>query len=99
MLHSVEILGRVVTPPHACPYLAGRMAMLEWSYVSSLDPGEYEDLMNRGHRKFGAFVFRPACEGCTACRPIRVSVARFSPDRSQKRAWKANQDLRLRVGR
>ncbi|MBI3723875.1 arginyltransferase [bacterium] len=89
----MEALEPIVTPEQACPYLAGRRAKLEWSYAPALGAADYEALMDLGHRKFGAFVFRPACEGCRACRPIRVPAATFSPDRSQRRAWRANQDL------
>ena len=50
--------------------------------------------MNRGYRKFGGLIFRPVCSGCDECRPIRIPVERFRPDRSQRRAWKRNEGLR-----
>ncbi len=47
-------------------------------------------LLLRGWRHFGRALFRPRCRGCSACTPIRVDVARFRPDRSQRRAWNRN---------
>jgi arginine-tRNA-protein transferase len=95
----MEVLERFETPPHACPYLAGRAARLDYSFAPDLTAEEYEDLMNRGYRKFGALFFRPVCDGCRACRPIRVPVATFVPDRSQTRAWRRNADLAVRLAR
>jgi leucyl-tRNA---protein transferase len=91
------ILHRFVSDPHPCVYLPDRMASLEYGYTPLLDPQEYEDLMNRGYRKFGRFVFRPVCRGCEECRPIRIPVERFRPDRSQRRAWRRNAELEVRL--
>ncbi|MFN3652302.1 MAG: arginyltransferase [Armatimonadota bacterium] len=93
------VLQQFKTGPEPCAYLPEQSATLEYSYTPILTPQEYEDAMNRGCRKFGPLLFRPVCAACTACRPIRIPVAAFSPDRSQRRAWKANADLTVRLGR
>jgi arginine-tRNA-protein transferase len=90
-------IRRFVTEPHPCPYLPSETARLEYSLDPRLTPAAYEELMDRGHRKFGAFTFRPVCAGCAACRPIRIPVARFRPNRSQRRAWKQNRNLEVRL--
>jgi hypothetical protein len=43
-------------------------------------------------------LFRPRCPACSACVSLRVDVARFVPDRSQRRAMKANADVALDIG-
>jgi arginine-tRNA-protein transferase len=93
------VLHRFVTDPEPCAYLPDRRATLEYSYTPVLSAREYEELMNRGYRKFGSMLFRPVCGSCAECRPIRIPVERFRPDRSQRRAWKRNQDLRVEAGR
>lgn len=71
---------------------------MEYLIVESLSPVEYETLMNRGWRKFGAALFHPVCEGCQECRPIRIPVAGFTPDRSQRRAYRQFTDrLEVRI--
>jgi arginine-tRNA-protein transferase len=95
----MRVLHQFVSEPHACAYLPDRPASLEYSYVAGLDPQEYEDRMNEGYRKFGGALFRPVCKGCEECRPIRIPVVEFQPDRSQRRAWKRNADLEIRLGR
>lgn len=54
------------------------------------DADEYMALLKAGWRRFGHTVFRQTCSGPGACRSLRVEVARFRPDRSQRRACKAN---------
>ena len=94
---AMRIVHQFVTEPHACAYLPDRTAALEYSFARRLEPAEYEELMNRGYRKFGALFYRPLCEGCRECRPLRIPVERFQPDRSQRRAWKRNQDRSIRL--
>ena len=92
-------LHTVTTSPHACSYLPDQTARLQYVFVASLSPDEYGELMLAGWRRFGRALFRPVCEACAACRPIRVSVAEFRPNSSQKRAWKANDGaVELTVG-
>lgn len=83
--------------PHPCAYLPGRTAQDIFTIRSSLPPGLYENMMDAGFRRSGTIVYRPVCEGCRECVPIRVSVAHFSASRSQRRVQKRNADLRVEV--
>lgn len=91
------ILQQFVSDPGPCAYLPQFTSQLEYSVAPVLAPEEYEELMNQGHRKFGMAFFRPVCRNCFACRPLRFSVARFAPDRSQRRCLAQNSDLEIRV--
>jgi arginyl-tRNA--protein-N-Asp/Glu arginylyltransferase len=62
--------------------------------IESLHPDAYHALMDMGFRRSGRVLYRPQCEGCQACVPLRVPVATFTPTRSQRRVWRRNQDLR-----
>ena len=88
----MRVLQTVLTGPDECHYLPERQATMENLVVAQLSPEEYEQKMNEGWRKFGPVLFRPVCEVCQECRPIRISVAEFSPSRSQRRALAKNED-------
>jgi leucyl-tRNA---protein transferase len=83
---------------HVCPYLPDRRAAERFAVCEYLDPTMYELLMNWGFRRSGRVVYRPTCEGCTECVPIRVPVGRFAPSRSQRRVWRRNADVSVEIG-
>ncbi len=87
-----------VSPEHDCPYLPDRRARTAAFLADQTDPEIYTELMNRGFRRSGKLIYRPACEGCDECRPLRVPVDDFAPSRSQRRVRRRNADLTVEVG-
>jgi arginine-tRNA-protein transferase len=93
-------LARWLAPEHACGYLPDRLARLEYERVTVLDPAGYGSRLLQGWRRFGRALFRPRCRACTECRALRVDVDRFRPNRSQRRACRANErSIRLKIGK
>src|SRR5260370_30983740 len=95
----MESLFRYVAAPSACGYLRRQRWSLEYEMVSAISAEEYQQRMQHGWRRFGGMLFRPQCPACQACQSLRVNVARFRPDRSQRRARAANErDVEVYVG-
>ena len=87
-----------VTTPYSCGYLPKNLAQ---SLIATphhlVDADVYSGLIQQGFRRSGKFSYRPHCESCNACIPVRVVLREFVPNRSQKRAYKQHADLSAHV--
>jgi len=101
------------TAPYTCSYLPectarSQVALTKVVETPGLLPPETELnpdlaaaycalLVQHGFRRSGTFIYRPHCDDCHACVPVRLPVGRFVPNRSQRRTMQRHAGLAARI--
>ncbi len=87
-----------ITAAHDCSYLAGQTASnLVIDPKLPLNDALLGELLNNGFRRSGDHVYRPQCQNCSECRSLRIPVAQFKVNRSQRRNWRSNHELQHNI--
>ena len=80
---------------YPCAYLPDRQVRMYYRHVEEATPEFGSAVIQRGWRRFGKYFFYPICNGCNACKSLRIDVQAFKPSRSQRRTLKRNRDTRI----
>lgn len=102
MSHPTELTFKTLqfysTAIYPCSYLPGLDARSQVAAPTHLiDASTYSSLVEQGFRRSGLFTYRPHCDNCQACIPIRVDTQRFVPNRTLRKTWKRHGDLKAHI--
>ena len=82
------------TGPMPCPYIPGLVERNLFTELTGIKNQEQHDFLTKaGFRRSHNIVYRPACNGCNSCVPVRIATKYFRTDRSERRVLKKNNDI------
>lgn len=84
----------VYDQPTPCPYLEGETARLPLRQpLAQLTQRQVDRRLSEGDRRSGFMLYRPDCPSCLACEPIRLNLATFRPNATQRRVYRRGLEL------
>lgn len=92
--HSPEHTQLFLTAPMPCPYLEGRQERKLFTHLSGRRAGNlHQVLSDNGFRRSQNLIYRPACEGCSACQSVRIVTDAFDFSKRFRRVLRVNDDI------
>lgn len=83
--------------PMKCPYLDGNVEQQLFMELGGPNAQDmFEHLSQHGFRRSHHIVYRPTCNGCASCIPVRIRVSDFQWKKRFRRTLYRNRDLTLR---
>lgn len=86
------------TANYPCSYLPDAWARSQVAISGEhIGTHTFTQLIQNGFRRSGMIVYRPYCDLCDACIPVRVRVDEFIPNRTQRRVEKRLANLTVQL--
>ncbi len=87
-----------LTAAMPCPYLPGRQERKLFTHLTGRRAASLHHLLSdNGFRRSQNLIYRPACDGCSACQSVRIVAQEFVPSARYRRIRKANADIAVEV--
>ncbi len=65
--------------------------------INNMSGKKFIDLLNKGFRRTGNYVYLPICKSCYKCISIRIKLADFKFNKRQRRILRSNPDIEIQI--
>jgi leucyl-tRNA---protein transferase len=87
-----------LTAAMPCHYLPGRQERKLFTHLTGRRASALHHLLSdNGFRRSQNLIYRPACDGCSACQSVRIVAREFQLTPRYRRILRANQDVTVEV--
>lgn len=88
-----------LTTENECPYLVGHRERKLFTHLGGKRAHMMHALLSdHGFRRSQNLIYRPACDGCSACQSVRIRARHFQPSKNLRRIGAANRDITAIAG-
>lgn len=94
-----EKIVEFIPKERPCSYLPEKHGLFRYFYIEACSVELYQQLLERGWRRFGNYFFVPICKGCKACLSVRKRVDEMELSRSFKRVIAKNHATTIAIQR
>jgi arginine-tRNA-protein transferase len=96
--HTPENTQLFLTAAMPCPYLPGRQERKLFTHLTGRRATSLHHLLSdNGFRRSQNLIYRPACDGCSACQSVRIVVGAFDLTSRFRRIRRINADVTVEV--
>ncbi|MDB5562914.1 MAG: Arginine-tRNA-protein transferase [Hyphomicrobiales bacterium] len=96
--HTPDSTQLFLTAAMPCPYLPDRQERKLFTHLTGRRATALHALLSdNGFRRSQNLIYRPACDGCSACQSVRIVAKQFVVSPRYRRVLKANSDVSISV--
>jgi arginyl-tRNA--protein-N-Asp/Glu arginylyltransferase len=96
--HTPENTQLFLTAAMPCPYLPGRQERKLFTHLTGRRASMLHHLLSdNGFRRSQNLIYRPACDGCSACQSVRIVAGEFETTPRYRRVLQRNRDVSVEV--
>ncbi len=78
-----------------CAYIPGNKVRMHYKYVDQASKTFATAVIARGWRRFGKYFFHPVCNGCNACKSLRINAKSYTFSKSERKTINRNKKTQI----
>ena len=95
-LNQKTLINIEISNPSKCPYIDDKIETKMFINLAEF-PEKHDQLAVSGFRRVENYAYKPICQNCNACIPIRIIPQQISLTKSQKRCLNRNSNINRKI--